>query len=196
MSELRFASEPFTLGLLAEMMPLLQRHWTEIGHYADIPLDVDDAVYRAAARSGALRVYTARAASAHTRVVRALTGYGQVRTEAGELVGYAVFFVRGNPHYASSLQAVQDVLFIAPEHRGVGMRFVAWCDLQLQGEGVQAVYHHVKAAHNWGRALERQGYELVDLIYAKRLDRQAPVHTSGERGQGAAHDDTLVEDAR
>jgi hypothetical protein len=93
------------------------------------------------------------------------------RDADGVLTGYCVFFVRHNIHYASSLQASQDVIYIDPERRGFGAEFILWCDQQLKEEGVQAVYHHVKQAHNFGPLLERFGYECVDLIYARRLDR-------------------------
>jgi hypothetical protein len=52
----------------------------------------------------------------------------------------------------------------------MGGRFIKWCDEQLRAEGVAVVYHHIKAAHNFGPMLERFGYELVDLIYSRRLN--------------------------
>lgn len=157
---IRFASEPFTDDLVAEMFPLLLEHWREIAVYQDIPLEPDIAAYRANAEAGILRVFTARA------------DLGEPADVIPLLVGYALFFVRPNPHYASSIQAAQDILFLHPSVRGgTGYRFIAWCDDQLRAEGVQAVYHHVKAAHDFGILLERQGYEMVDKIYAKRLDQ-------------------------
>lgn len=150
-----FAREPLRDRLWDEALPLLVAHWREIAHYQDIPLDPDQAIYQSAADAGILRCYTVR----------------RDASDRGELMGYAIFFVRPNPHYCSSLQAVQDVLYISPSARGTtGYRFIRWCDEQLRAEGVQAVYHHVKAAHNFGRMLERLGYECVDLIYARRLD--------------------------
>jgi len=133
-----------------EAMPLLQAHWQEIAHFKDIPLDPHFEAYKAFEDLGLIRCYTSRIGK--------------------ELVGYAVYFVRKNMHYQNSVQALQDILFILPEHRGFGARFILWCDQQLKAEGVQAVYHHVKAEHNFGPMLERLGYELVDLIYAKRMD--------------------------
>jgi hypothetical protein len=148
----KFRRETLDGALWAEIMPLLERHWIEVAHYSDIPLHVDVNAYAMAEANGFLRVYTIR--------------------DDATLVGYAAFFVRPNPHYASSLQAVQDVIYLHPDYRGgTGARFIAWCDAQLREQGVQAVYHHVKQAHNWGPMLERMGYELVDLIFAKRLDR-------------------------
>ena len=147
---LSFACEALTPELLAEMLPLLEAHWREVGHFQDIPLEVDEEAYLNAEASGTLRCFTARVG-------------------LGALVGYAVFFVRGNPHYKSSRQAVQDVLFLHKSARGNGAQFVAWCDHRLVEEGTEVVYHHVKAAHDFGVMLERQGYELVDKVYAKRL---------------------------
>lgn len=150
---MNFQRESFTQGLYDEMLPLLRAHWEEIAHYKDIPLNPDQHGYQLAADRGALRIFT-------------------VRDPDNVLIGYAVFFVRFNLHYASSLQAVQDILFLDAAYRGrmTGYRFIKWCDEQLKSEGVQAVYHHVKSAHDFGPMLERQGYQLVDHIYARRLD--------------------------
>ena len=62
---------------------------------------------------------------------------------------------------------------------GAGERFIRYCDEQLRAQGVQAVYHHVKAKQSFGPTLTRQGYELVDLIYAKRLDRPSGLTETG-----------------
>lgn len=133
-----------------EIKPLLAAHWKEVAHYPDIELDVDWTRYAMLADAGLLRIFT-------------------VRSQGG-LVGYAVFVVQTNMHYSQSLQAMQDVLFISEQHRGFGRKFIEWCDDHLRDLGVQAVYHHVKAAHNFGPMLERMGYELIDRIYGRRLD--------------------------
>ncbi len=136
-----------------EAIPLLRRHWQEIAHYPDIPLDPDVAKYHALDDADALRVFTARL--------------------DGKLVGYAVFFVNRNLHYRSSVQAVQDVIYVDPDHRRstIGLKLLRYCEDALRMEGVQAIYHHVKAAHPaLGKIVERMGYEIVDVIYARRLD--------------------------
>lgn len=138
--------------VLYQALPLLYLHWKEIAHYDDIKLDPQTYEYLELEKKGALRCYTAR-------------------LDSDELVGYAVFFLRYNLHYRSSFQALQDVIFIHPEHRGEGAKFIMWCDEQLKKENVQVVYHHIKSKHNFGPLLERMDYELVDLIYAKRLDK-------------------------
>jgi GNAT superfamily N-acetyltransferase len=138
-------------NVLGELKPLLERHYREIAHYQDIPLDPDYGFYADAPH---IRMFTVR--------------------DEGKLIGYGLFHVSRNKHYMGSLQAVQDILFILPEYRGTvtGPRLIRYCDEQLRAEGCQVVYQHVKTAHNFGPLLERQGYELVDLIYAKRLDKE------------------------
>jgi len=148
---MQFQREPAITPLFDEMLPLLTLHWKEIAHFQDIPLEPDFETYARLDEMGMLRTFTAR-------------------DEAGKLVGYAVFFVKANLHYKSSIQAVQDVIFIDPTVRGFGANFIIWCDDQLRLEKIDAVYHHVKAAHNFGPMLERLGYTLVDLIYTKRLN--------------------------
>ncbi len=154
MDNLRFARER-AHDLIEEIKPLLERHWEEIAHYKDIPLNPDYDFYRLLEDSDSLRCFTVRNSDL-----------------AGQLVGYAIYLCKTNIHYRTSRQAVQDILFLSPEYRGgrAGLAFIDWYDDQLRAEGVQAVYQHVKTTHNFGPVLERVGYELVDLIYAKRLD--------------------------
>ena len=137
--------------IINEGLELLKNHWAEIAHYKDIPLNIDVERYLAADKLGHMKAFTAR-------------------DEKGVLIGYAVFFIKESIHHKDSVQAVQDVLYIDPKFRGRGAKFIFWCDDQLKDMGVQVVYHHVNANNNWGKVLERRNYELVDLIYARRLD--------------------------
>lgn len=148
---MQFQREPASAELFTELFPLLEKHWAEVAHFKDIELEPDFDAYLTIDKQGAMRIFTAR-------------------DDQQRLVGYSVFFVRSNIHYKSSIQASQDVIFIDPGVRGFGAEFILWCDEQLKSEGIQAVYHHVKAAHNFGPMLERLGYKLVDLIFTKRLN--------------------------
>lgn len=148
MTDIVFQKESFR-ETFDEAFPLIRRHYEEVAHFKDIPLEPDAELYQQLEDSGLTRVFTVR--------------------KNNILIGYSLFFVRPNPHYKSSHQAVQDVIFIDKEHRGIGKKFITWCDQQLQSEGVQVVYHHVKTQHNFGPVLERDGYELIDLVYGKRL---------------------------
>lgn len=134
-----------------EIQPLLRLHYQEISAYPDIPLEPSKEIYLAMEEAGHLRCYTARA--------------------DGTLLGYAVYVARAHAHYMSSLQAVQDVLYLHPSVRGLGAgrRLIAYADEQLRQEGVQVVYHHVKLKHDFGPILKRMGYELLEHVWAKRL---------------------------
>jgi GNAT superfamily N-acetyltransferase len=136
-----------------EIEDLLEMHWREIAHWHDIPLNPEWPTYLRMDDLGLLRIYT-------------------VRTSTRRLIGYAVFFVKHNPHYCSSLQATQDVLFLMPAHRGaaVGKGLIQYAEADLRALGVQVVYHHVKHAFDFGPLLDSLGYERVEHVMAKRLD--------------------------
>lgn len=137
-----------------ELEPLLVKHWREVAHYQDIQLDVDRERYETMQDAGYLRCFTARI--------------------AGKLVGYLFYFVRTNAHYQGSTQAVQDVFFVDPEHRGgrMGIDLLVASHWHLMNEGVQVVAQHVKVKESldFGPMLEKLGYEKVEAIYCKRLD--------------------------
>jgi len=138
---------------MVEAKALVEQHYHEIAHYPDIPLDPDWDTYLKAEHAGAVRAYFVR--------------------DDGTLRGYAIFFVRPNMHYKTSLQANQDILYIDRSLRGTTpLRFIKWCDAQLKAEGCQVVYHHVKVAHDFGPILKRMGYEAIDTIWGKRLDKE------------------------
>lgn len=132
--------------------PLLRRHWQEIAHYQDIVYEPRWDMYQMLEGAGALRIFTARL--------------------DGQLIGYSVYAIAPNMHYASSLEASEDVLYLAPEHRKgrVGLKLIRFSDEQLKAAGVQLVKRHVKFAHDHGPILQRMGYEPIDQIYGKRLD--------------------------
>lgn len=136
-----------------DIQPLLAEHWREIAHFEDIPLNPRKDMYFRLDAAGKLRIYTARF--------------------DGKLIGYVVFVVDHDIHYADSVQAKQDVLFLHPDFRnaGTGFDLIEFADNQLRAEGVQCVYHHVKVAHNFAPLLATMGYEKVETIHVKRLDR-------------------------
>ena len=147
---MKYQREPVTNALIHDLIPLLNLHYKEISANQDIPLSPEFENYKKIDESGMLRVFTAR-------------------NESG-LVGYCIFFVNRNSHYSTSLQAVQDVLFVHPDHRGSGAKLILFCDNELKKEGVQVVYHHIKVEHDHPSMMARLGYKFVDKIYSKRLD--------------------------
>jgi len=149
MRDITFTEELFK-DMYQEAMPLVEKHYDEIAHYQDIPLDPDVEMYKSMEDIGILKVFTAR--------------------KAGNLVGYAVFIVKPNPHYKTSMQAIQDVIFIHPRYRGFGRKFIDWIDQTIHKNYQTDVhYQHVKAAHDFGKMLETLDYKLIDYIYGRRM---------------------------
>ncbi len=140
-----FASERVA-DVWAEIYPLFEKHWQEIGEYKDIPLNPDFDLYKKI--DEAIRVYTAR--------------------EFGALIGYCVFFINPNLHYKNTKQALQDVLFIQKDKRGFGKDFMEWCDGQLIADGVDVIHRYMSNEKDFGSLLERIGYEFKALIYSRR----------------------------
>ena len=150
----QYSRETLAAVRAAGIEALLVEHYHEIAHYPDIEFDPDWETYAKLEEAGRLHIFTARV--------------------AGELVGYSVHIVAPNLHYKRSLQAVQDILFVHPAHRRgfVGYKLIRFADSELEAFGVQVSYHHSKATHPaLGRLLERQGYELIDFLHGRRLDR-------------------------
>lgn len=125
--------------LWPELLPLLEANWTEVA-YHDYPLHVNQDAYEALENADALRVYTMR-----------------VR---GELVGYAVYILGPSIRHEFK-HAQQDVIYLAPAHRGVAQKLFAWANARLRDEGVKMV--------QWGTPLERVGSKLVGRTYMKEL---------------------------
>lgn len=149
---MKFTEENLTPELLEEVKPLLEKHWNEIAHFKDIPLDPNYDLYLKMQDLKMLRCYL-------------------MRDNDGRVLGYSVYVVRPNMHYRSCLTATEDIIFVDPLHRRNGMFFINWCDEQLKSLGVQLVTHHIKFALDWSKALMRQGYEKTDMQLCKRLDK-------------------------
>lgn len=149
-----FQLEALSPAFIEEVLPLLAAHKEEVAHYKDIELSPDWERYAKLSEAGALRIFTIR--------------------DCDSLVGYSWFFVSPNIHYKNSLQAHQDIIYLRKDYRGKGRGrdFILWCDEMLCAEGVEAVYQHVKAKPelDFSPLLEGIGYELVDKIWARRLN--------------------------
>lgn len=148
---MKFTEEKI-VDTIEEAKPLLFKHWDEIAHYKDIVLNPDYELYIKMEQQGLTKCYIARDTD-------------------GSMAGYAVFFIKHHPHYKQSLMAIQDIVFIDPTRRGMGLFLIKFCDEELRKIGVQVVSQHIKFAHDWSKALERLGYQKQDIILTKRLDR-------------------------
>lgn len=141
----------------AEIQPILRNeHWVEVGHYKDIPIDMQWDKYQVLQDLGKLRCFTIR---------------GPLNEEMTEtvLMGYAFFIVDNHLHYKHTVVASQDILYVRKPYRGIGRKFLTWCDEQLLAEGVVTVTHHAKPWFNYGNLFEDMGYEKAETIWSRRI---------------------------
>lgn len=90
------------IDCLDEVRPILTTHWHELGLYRDkMPLDPAWSYYEQAERRGEILFITLRL--------------------GGQLVGYFGGLLGPAPHYQSTLTCKMDVIYLAPEHRGLGI---------------------------------------------------------------------------
>lgn len=133
-----------------EGLDLIRANHAETG-LPDERFDPDDARYFNLEAMNLMKLFTAR--------------YGD------ELVGYAVFLVAPHLHYKGVFWAMQDVLYVKPDHRGVGaVRFMEWQDEELAREGVERILRDVAERHDYHRTLERLGYEKVQTGYLRKVN--------------------------
>lgn len=136
---------------------LREEHWPEVGHYKDIPIDMQWDKYAMLEAAGKLRCFTVRV---------------PLNEEFREhvLAGYAFFLVDHHLHYKNTLVAGQDILYVRKPHRGIGRSFLAFCDYELKREGVVTVTHHAKPWFDYGNLFQDLGYERAEVIWSRRLD--------------------------
>lgn len=153
MSAYRFQRER-VMDTIDEALPLLDRHWEEIAWTKDLSgVDIDRGLYQVLEERGNLVLVTAR-------------------TLAGDLVGYAVYFVKMHPHYRSVKWAVSDIYWVAPEHRGraLGLKLFQRIEEELQADGVRVMHTTGKTAHPAPkRILDALGHTEIEWGMGKLL---------------------------
>jgi GNAT superfamily N-acetyltransferase len=131
---------------------LLVEHWRELATY-DFPLEPDWDFYEKAAAIGLIRLYTARL--------------------EGQLVGYAAFIIRKNPHYSTTDPwAVNDLVWLHPKLRGwgIGRQMAEFWEKDLRAYGISVIRVDAKAAHQrLVHMLARLGYNIIVTGLEKRL---------------------------
>lgn len=148
-----FARETYD-QVVADIARLLPAHHAELAMFKDdIPLDPNWFAYSRSAKMDLIRIYTARA-------------------EDDQVIGYAVFQVlERHAHYAHRW-AVNDVLWIAPEHRniGVGGALFDCFEADLRDGGPIVIVIETKAhAPALAALCQARGYGLIGPVFGKRI---------------------------
>lgn len=134
----------------AELVPLLQDHWREIGRdHHEVPLDPDWVRYFDLDDKGNLSVIAVR--------------------HAGELVGYHIAVISPHLHYKGTLHGVTDVYYLKPEHRRgfTGVRLFKAVGDEMKRRGVVKLITGTKLHHDMGRIFERLGYRETERVFTK-----------------------------
>lgn len=154
---MRFALEPYSEKLVQEMRPIWDQHHTEVPQLGFKP-DPDLTMYSQMQKLGVLRIFTVR--------LGGVAGKGM-----SILAGYQIFFVMKHPHRKYSLEANSDILYLDPEVRkGItGLKFLRWCDREMEKEGVKAIHHQVSLQKDLGALFLRMGYKAMDVTFARRV---------------------------
>ena len=149
----------FAWGTLSEALnegfeDLAAQHWDEVAADKDaIPLDPDYDAYRMMEKKGLFRSILAR--------------------KDGHLIGYNAFFTAPSPHYRTTMHAVNDVIFVDKDHRGVGGLLIRDAERRLLGLApmVKIMYHAktqvIVGKGTVGDLLAHMGYTHVEDVYSK-----------------------------
>jgi len=139
--------------VIQEGFQLFKDHWKEIALYQDkIELSPDYTRYRHLYDKDELHVVTAR-------------------DEYGRIVGYLVSLLQKGLHYKNTLWAYNDILYVCPEYRKgtTGIKLLKFAEKALKEIGVDVIVVRVKTQHNFGKVLERMGYENTELSFTKHV---------------------------
>lgn len=151
-----YAWEPLS-GLLDDgLATLVRQHWEEVGVHKDkMPLDCDWERYQALEDGKILKILAAR------------------RDDV--LVGYNSFMVLPHLHYATTVHALGDAIFVprALRHTGIGVELIDRAERDLTAQHapgwVRIVYHDKAHLEYLGPVLRKRGYGHIEAIYDKMV---------------------------
>lgn len=93
--------------------------------------------------------------------------FGAYRGES--CLGYASFFIADRHHHNEGKYAFQDAIYILPEHRGFGLKFIKYCEKELKESGVNVIFQYVRPSFDFSNLLTRMGYGVEEVCFSKRL---------------------------
>jgi len=146
---IEFSREQANASNIKEVIPLLESYRREVDYYTNLKLDPEFDRYEQLEKSNALRAYTARL--------------------DGKLIGFVTFIFFPHLHFKNNIFALHDILYIIPEHRGFGYKFLKWCNQQLESDGASVILYSVSLNYDYGPLLKRIGFRVSDHVYSKEL---------------------------
>lgn len=143
---LRFAVERL-VDNMAEVRPLIDQHVIDVrGEDHQTPVDLQ--WYLKQEIAGNLLALTVR--------------------HAGLMVGYATVFFY-NDQYSGRIESKVDSVYLHESYRKGrnGIEFLRYIERQAKIRGAACLYQSATPSINFGRVLDRLGYDLVTLTYCK-----------------------------
>ena len=131
---------------------MLPEHWAELAVHKDIPLDPDYDFYERANTAGLLLIMTVR--------------------KSTNLIGYAIWVVKPHPHYKAHTWALNDIVWLHPDHRGlqIGRDFVKFWEREFNARNVAVIHVDTKTAvPQLLYLLSNCGYDQTSVGVEKRL---------------------------
>jgi len=146
-----FTEEKFTVDNIVEMGPLTVDHIGEVGPFQfEFKIDCDK--YILLQGIAACRLFVARV--------------------DGKVMGYSVYIISTHTHFANTVFAQQDAVYIVPEYRGkgLGIRLIRFCEGKL-ADACDAVTQAVTPELDFSESLLKCGYVPLENLYVKNLAR-------------------------
>lgn len=143
--------EPLT-ECLEEMKPMLTKHWKEVALFQDkIDLIPDYQRYLNLDKAGILFAYILR--------------------KDGVMVGYNLMTFVPHPHYKEDLFAINDIVFIEPDHRHgeATVRLFNHVEADMRVRGASVITYHMKVYKPFEFLMQSLGYQHLEHLYGKCL---------------------------
>lgn len=138
------------LAAMREAMALVQDHHEEVDLYQDkVKMIPHWEAYEGMEKYGNLIIFTMR--------------------DEGELIGYSVFHLIQHLHYAETVFAANDVVYIKPEVRGKKtFEFFKWCEAYMS-EYAQVITYNFKEQHPHDELVEALEMDKYEIVYSKYI---------------------------
>ena len=134
-----------------DAMPLVEKHWRELGLDLDLKIDPDLAKMELLEQAGIWKTITAR--------------------DSGTLVGYVLAIFSTHLHYKSSPPMfIIDAYYVLPEARnGTGAKLLKYAEHLAKSLGAIKMYLSCKVHKDHSPLFQALGYRLSDYAFIKRI---------------------------
>jgi hypothetical protein len=137
-----------------EISKMFEKHYEELSVTKGFKLNPDYNVYWEADKRKTLKVILCK--------------------NGDETIGYIVYFIGLNLHYKDCLLATEDIYYLKPEYRKgrTGIKMFKFAEQYLKSIGVNMIRYSTKTHLDNSKLFEFLGYEFIEKVFIKKLDRQ------------------------